>query len=640
VVLAVRISLIGRVTVEVEGGVIDEAQLVGRQGRLFFVYLVAEHGRPVPRDELAEALWGETPPVTWEKALTVLASKLRRVLAQHGVSDPTLLTAAFGCYRIELPEGAWVDILEAANAADDAHSALEEANLDRARERASLAASLLRRPFLAGENSPWVEAKRRELIVVRERALAGLAEANLRAGDASAAIDAAELLIRLAPLREDGYRRLMEAQAAAGNRAEALAVYERCRQHLADELGAYPSPETEAIYRALLEMPVSQPATTAASAERSLPKPPSTVRREFDRHKRFGLVAATLVVLAAGGIAIAWTSRDEPPPEVLPNSLVRIDPRTLEPTDVFPIGAGADILELSGGYVWVMHYVVRDVGSNQIRNAGDHTISRVNPSTGEVKVVGGGLAPCGITPDPSGDLWVANCYPPEVGQTPTVVRVDAETLDFERTWPAPSRSSGFIRGVAYGGGSLWVSDIFGVDAPPPPHRVQQLDPDTGARRSFPVSDFATGFGWSEGYGDLWINHFADGKLSRLHPATEDVETIDGVATNPVYPVIDRDTVWTADWSAPRVVHLPAVGRATPEVVELDGGSAPYSYVQDVDAGAGAVWAVTPRLGSLWRIDPETDAVTQVSMPHLPSGVAADDDAVWVTVRAHSDPPGT
>ena len=182
-----RISLIGRVRVEFDDGVIEESQLVGRQGRLLFVYLVAEHWRPVPRDELAEALWGETPPVTWEKALTVLASKLRRLLAQHGVADPSLLTAAFGCYRLELPEGTWVDVLEAAKATDDAVRALEDGDLDRARERASLATSLLQRPFLPGEDGAWVEAKRRDLADVRERALATLADANLRAGDAAAA---------------------------------------------------------------------------------------------------------------------------------------------------------------------------------------------------------------------------------------------------------------------------------------------------------------------------------------------------------------------------------------------------------------------------------------------------------------------
>ena len=58
--------------------------------------------------------------------------------------------------------------------------------------------------------------------------------------------------MELEPFRESGYRRLMEAYAAAGDRAESLRVYERCRRLLADELGAYPSPETEAAYRALL----------------------------------------------------------------------------------------------------------------------------------------------------------------------------------------------------------------------------------------------------------------------------------------------------------------------------------------------------------------------------------------------------
>jgi DNA-binding SARP family transcriptional activator len=44
----------------------------------------------------------------------------------------------------------------------------------------------------------------------------------------------------------------MEAHVGAGNRAEALRVYEQCRQLLSEELGTYPSPETDSIYRALL----------------------------------------------------------------------------------------------------------------------------------------------------------------------------------------------------------------------------------------------------------------------------------------------------------------------------------------------------------------------------------------------------
>jgi DNA-binding SARP family transcriptional activator/ABC-type branched-subunit amino acid transport system substrate-binding protein len=301
----VKISLIGRVTIEFDDGVLDETQLVGRQGRLLFAYLVAEHSRPVPRDELAEALWGETPPVTWEKALSVLASKLRRLLAEHGVADPSLLTAAFGCYRLALPEGTWVDILEVANATDEAETALRDGDLDRGRKRASLATSLLRRPFLPGEDGTWVEAKRRDLAEVRERALATLADANIRAGDASPAVNAAEQLITLAPLRESGYRLLMEAQAAAGNRAEALAVYQRCRQLLADELGAYPSPETESIYRRLLELPA---APGAGEAVTHAGVPAAARPRLRGRRRKAILAVAGLALAAAVG---AFTLSDD-----------------------------------------------------------------------------------------------------------------------------------------------------------------------------------------------------------------------------------------------------------------------------------------------------------------------------------------
>lgn len=290
-----KVSLIGQVRIELDGGVIDESQLLGRQGRLFFAYLVAEHSRPVPRDELAEALWGATPPVTWEKALTVLASKLRRLLAEHGVADPSLLTAAFGCYRLELPDGTWVDVLEAAKAADDAQRALDLGDLEQARARAALAISLLHRPFLPGEDGAWVEAKRRDLADVRERALATLTDAGLLAGDASEAVDAAEQLIALAPLRESGYRRLMEAHAAAGNRAEALGVYERCRQLLADELGTYPSPETESVYRDLLELPAAPGAGVAAAT--TAPVPPHGRRRN--------VISGIAGLALAAGIGVA-----------------------------------------------------------------------------------------------------------------------------------------------------------------------------------------------------------------------------------------------------------------------------------------------------------------------------------------------
>ena len=70
----------------------------------------------------------------------------------------------------------------------------------------------------------------------------------------------------LEPFRDSGYRLLMQAQSAAGNDAEALRTYERCRALLSEELGAYPSPETEAVYLEILRSP---PRSSAAQLIRA-----------------------------------------------------------------------------------------------------------------------------------------------------------------------------------------------------------------------------------------------------------------------------------------------------------------------------------------------------------------------------------
>src|SRR6478735_4860423 len=128
-----KVFLAGRVAVQTDGEVVGERDFPGRQGRLLFAYLVAEQGRPVPREELADALWGEDPPATWDKALTVLVSKLRGLLADHGIDGARALTAAFGCYRLNLPEGSWVDVIAAASAAEVAEDALAEGDLEEAK---------------------------------------------------------------------------------------------------------------------------------------------------------------------------------------------------------------------------------------------------------------------------------------------------------------------------------------------------------------------------------------------------------------------------------------------------------------------------------------------------------------------------
>ena len=176
--------------------------------------------------------------------------------------------------------------------AKEAEDALAVDDLERAKAAAALADHSCGSRSCPGRMGPWVEDKRREYADVRGRALTVLADASLRSGAAPDAAKWAEQTIALEPFRETGYRRLMEAHIAAGNRAEALEVYERCRHLLAEELGTYPSPETESVYRGLLEAPARRGGDTSgrADAVRAVPRPTQQARARtgFEAWRRRG----------------------------------------------------------------------------------------------------------------------------------------------------------------------------------------------------------------------------------------------------------------------------------------------------------------------------------------------------------------
>ena len=623
-----------RLALEANGTRLDEQRFPGRQGRILFAYLAAQKGRPVPRDELAELLWGEELPATWEKALRVLMTKLRTLLTECGIDGASALTSAFGCYQLTLPAGAWIDVHAAANAVERAGAALAAGDLDYAQAQASTAAELARRVFLPGEDGPWVEDQRRDLRGILVRALECLRDIALANGEFGDAVRYAHEVTELEPFRESSYRALMQAHSAAGDPAEALRVYERCRRFLADELGAYPSAETEAVYLELLRSsprgPVAgadEPATDGARPALPTPRDDEPQPRR-SRRKVALLVGALLVAVGAAAAGLALVTSDGPPPQVLPTSLVRLDPKTLQPTQVVKIGPRADLVVAAGDYVWITHGVLRYTRSGKIRDAGDRTLTRVDPSTGDSRPVGGGLAPCGMTADPSGDVWVANCF--ASGQSASVVRVDAKTLAFEPTLPVRA-TAGFYRGMAYGGGSLWVADASGSGDQG--RRITKLNQRTGERRPIHLERHATALSWSDGYGDLWMTNFDDRSVSRLDTETGDVKPSESVADQPGPLVVRRDSVWVGDWAIPDVVRLPAVGSGPRRRVSLPVTTRPAG-VTSIAAGAGAIWAAVPDDHAVWRIDPKTNHPTRIPIGYYPWGVAVGDDGIWVAVRAH------
>ena len=241
----VRIQICGALAVE-RGGERLDGRLPGRQGRLLFTYLVVNRHRQIPRDELAEALWREPDPAAVDTRLNPLLSKLRRVFGAGAVDGRSTI-------RLCLAD-AWVDLEAAAEAIHRAESSIAQQGWARAWGPALTALFVAERGFLPGEDAPWIDEIRNQLTVLRLRALECYAAAGLGLGgtELDAAVRAGRQLIRLAPLRESGYRYLMRAFAAQDNLAEALNIYSLLCECLRDQLGVSPSPATRALYEQLL----------------------------------------------------------------------------------------------------------------------------------------------------------------------------------------------------------------------------------------------------------------------------------------------------------------------------------------------------------------------------------------------------
>jgi DNA-binding SARP family transcriptional activator len=239
------------VSVEVDGQLVDQSEFPGQQGRVAFAYLVSEGSRPVARAELADVLWPCIAPPSADAALSAIMSKLRSLLRLAGL-DASTLTSSAGCYELRVPAGTWVDIDAASDAIHDAESALRAGDPAAAYGPSAVAHHIARRPFLPGEDGPWVSARRARLRGVLLRALECRAQVYLWNREFPLAVEAARELVALEPLRESGHRLLVRSLAESGNSAEALWAYEQCRRLIASELGVDPSRETKAVYEMVL----------------------------------------------------------------------------------------------------------------------------------------------------------------------------------------------------------------------------------------------------------------------------------------------------------------------------------------------------------------------------------------------------
>jgi streptogramin lyase len=428
----------------------------------------------------------------------------------------------------------------------------------------------------------------RQLEEARLSVLEDRIEADLAAGRDAVLVPELEQLIAREPLRERPYGQLMLALYRDGRQVEALETYQRARKMLSQEVGLQPGPQLQELERRMLNQ---DPALAPARPSLALP----SLRRD----RRWLLLAgATLIGVAALVLGLVLTGGDAKSPVVVPDSLVKIDPKTNKVVDVIRVGRLPVATALAGDFVWVA-------------NVGDSTLTRVDTRSGQTQTIGGLNSPTGIAADDNGNVWVTTAAYEQV------IRVNGKTLQPDIT--IPLKHNAFLPAV--GAGSLWVTE--------PPHNLGEHGTlarinltTTNLERRFTVGIFPIAV--AVGERAAWVANGADASISRISLSDGSVQRIpvglapSGIVTGfgSVWLIAGKNTIWRINPETRQVDHI------------IDAGGGPFGLT----AGPDSVWATLPDTGTVVRIDPHTNQVVKrIRLGFHTHTVVAGADAVWVSI---------
>jgi DNA-binding beta-propeller fold protein YncE len=310
-------------------------------------------------------------------------------------------------------------------------------------------------------------------------------------------------------------------------------------------------------------------------------RPAAGGRRDRETVVAIGLAA---VVLATGGIALAFSGEDDDSPssggplaarsarpvasdlavspqaawwtQLEDDSVQRLAKGTLEPLGP-PIKVGREPLGVVYGF-----------GSVWVANRTSSTVTRIDPASGRVigRPFGVGRAPWGLAIG-DGKVWVAN----QVERTASSIDPQSGRVKLK----AGAAGIG-PRGIAVGEGAVWVANFEG-------RSVSRIDPDTGASRQIEIGGSSQDV--AAAYGSVWVTRPNEGQVSVLRPD----------------------------------------GRRRGAPIKV--GSAPSS----ITAGFGQIWVANSSSGTVVRIDPRTRRVTgrPLAFDQGISDITIADRRLWV-----------
>ncbi|WP_130343867.1 BTAD domain-containing putative transcriptional regulator [Herbihabitans rhizosphaerae] len=234
-----QIRMLGSFEVHTDDGVL--ADVPGARLRGLLIALALEPGHVVPKATLVDWIWGEHPPADAANALQRLVSRLRKALPEGSVDGQT------NGYRLTVAP----DAVDAVRFERLVVKARDDDDPRRLREALALWRGAAMQDVGLPESAAFDAAVTR-LEALRLTATEDRFDAEISLGRGAKLVTELTDLVAAHPVRERLVAALMRSLVASGRDTEALLVYERTRETLADELGVDPSPELSALHLALL----------------------------------------------------------------------------------------------------------------------------------------------------------------------------------------------------------------------------------------------------------------------------------------------------------------------------------------------------------------------------------------------------
>ncbi|MGI8306412.1 BTAD domain-containing putative transcriptional regulator [Saccharopolyspora hattusasensis] len=251
----------------------DELALGSAHRRAVLAILATYANRAVSRQELIDAVWGETPPTSAEGSIYTYVSGIRHALepGRPRRYAEELLTSVSAGYCLRIPAEA-CDAHRFQEHRDRAQRCWAARDAAGAIEALDSALRLWKGEALSGIPGPFATNQRARLAELHLATLERRAELMLAAGGHAEIVAELSILAREHPLREGLRELLILALYRCGRQADALAVFHETRRTLIEELGTEPRPRLQDLHEQIL---ANAPGLAHTDVQVSVPPKPA-----------------------------------------------------------------------------------------------------------------------------------------------------------------------------------------------------------------------------------------------------------------------------------------------------------------------------------------------------------------------------